>query len=285
MMAPSDFRFRSHDTLERLLAFELRLTCRTGLHIGAGKSAEMVGSDLPVMRDASGRPLLPGSSLRGVLRAGIESLANGLSLERARPAVLQAVPGDRGPEIRPEEEWAKWTLVERLFGRIHQKKDPSPCSFASRLQLSDLVSQAPEGGEVIVELRDGVGIDRETRTAANGVKYDLEVVPAGTQFTGRVRFKNPVDYEVGLLAQVLWMLDEGLLLVGGKSARGLGWMQVEVTAPRVATALELLQHSPLPVRLEYGPVGEHFSTYLASLAGLAETARQSPVVQDTQEAR
>ncbi len=296
-MTALDFRFRSHATLEQLLVFGLRLTCRTGLHIGAGKSAEMVGSDLPVMRDASGQPLLPGSSLRGVLRAGIEAFAGGLALDSARPRPLvppvaqgnaaRSVPQE---EIQPEREWAKWNLIDRLFGRIHRKADESPCSFASRLQISDLVSHPAEGepvdGIVAVELRDGVGINRETRIAANGVKYDLEVVPAGTRFTGRVRFKNPADYEVGLLAQALWMLDEGLLLMGGKSARGLGWMQVEVTEPRVWTAQQLLERVPAASSdPQYGPVAESFSLYLASLTDLAQTAGQNHGSPEAQEAR
>jgi CRISPR/Cas system CSM-associated protein Csm3 (group 7 of RAMP superfamily) len=258
-----EFRPRLHSRLERMVLFDLILTCRTGLHIGAGKSADLVGSDLPVLRDASGRPLVPGSSLRGVLRAGIESFCDSLGL------VGDAV-GPEGPEEGLIAIWRELTLAERLFGAAADA--PGGFSYASRLQISDALSDGP----VAVELRDGVGIDRDNRTAAQGVKYDLEVVPAGTRFQASVRFKNPADFEIGLLAQALWMLDAGLLLLGGKSARGLGWMAVEVTAPRILDAQALLDRktAEAPDRA-FGPVQDGLERYLTALKSIADSVNSS----------
>ncbi len=57
-------------TLVGKLILEGELHCETGLHIGAGKgSLEIGGADNPVVKDAFGRPYVPGSSLRGKLRA------------------------------------------------------------------------------------------------------------------------------------------------------------------------------------------------------------------------
>jgi CRISPR/Cas system CSM-associated protein Csm3 (group 7 of RAMP superfamily) len=126
--------------------------------------------------------------------------------------------------------------------------------------------------DVAVELRDGVGIDRETRTAGTGVKFDLEVIPAGTSFAGKIRFKNPADYEIGLLAQALWMLNEGGLLLGGKSARGLGWVAVEVSTPWRLDAKDLLAGSSPAPKLEWGLVEERFQDELTRLRALSEAA-------------
>jgi len=260
-MASPNHSPRVHSALTRLVLFDLRLTCRTGLHIGAGKSADFVGSDLPVIRDAAGQPLIPGSSLRGVLRAGAASLLEALGIPAASEKPLPRSPGER-PTL--EEAWGRWSWIDRLFGRIGGKDD---LSFASRLQISDLHCLTPAEEPVAIELRDGVGIDREIRTASGGVKYDLEVVPAGTAFAGRVRLKNADDAEIGLFAQALWMLDEGLLTLGGKSARGLGWMQVEVTAPAERTAAEILARKA-PSAENGAPVGSvetHFQPYLDRL--------------------
>lgn len=260
-MDRKEFRPRLHSRLERMVLFDLALTCRTGLHIGGGKSGDLVGSDLPVLRDAAGRPLVPGSSLRGVLRSGIESFCGSLGLEGEAVS-----PGE------PTEGFAAWnglTLAERLFGAAADK--PGGFSYASRLQISDAVSD----GTVAVELRDGVGIDRDNRTAAQGVKYDLEVVPAGTRFQASVRFKNPADFEIGLLAQALWMLDAGLLLLGGKSARGLGWMEVEATPPRVLKPKAILERQAAeePDRT-FGPVAERLADYLDALKNLANSVEE-----------
>lgn len=269
-----DFRPRLHSRLERMILFKLTLTCRTGLHIGAGKSGDLVGSDLPVMRDASGRPLIPGSSLRGVLRSGIESLCLSLGLAG------DAVGPEAGLADHTESLVASWrdlSLAERLFGAAADK--PGGFSYASRLQISDALTD----GDVAVELRDGVGIDCDNRIASTGVKYDLEVVPAGTCFAATVRFKNPADFEIGLLAQALWMLDTGLLLLGGKSARGLGWVAVEVTKPRILDAKDLLQRQPgAAADNAFGSVPDLLAPYLAALKDLADFVNAPESQPDTQ---
>ena len=56
------------------LILEANIECLTGLHIGAGKgSLEIGGADNPVVKDAFGRPYIPGSSLRGKLRSLLET--------------------------------------------------------------------------------------------------------------------------------------------------------------------------------------------------------------------
>jgi CRISPR-associated protein Csm3 len=264
-MSTLDLRARHHAALESIVLLEYRLTCRTGLHIGAGKSADLAGSDLPVMRDAAGRPLVPGSSLRGILRSGVESVCKALHLDAVRSDAE-----DEAEKVSKEfaKGWRQMTLSDRLFGPALENKESF--AYGSRLQISDALCKE----DVAVELRDGVGIDRDTRTARQGVKFDLEVVPAGTRFHGFMRFKNPAGYELGLLAQALWMLDQGLLLLGGKSARGLGWIQVEITDPRSLNAQAILDRKPRPAAGDFGPVDEKLGDALANLQVLAERASQ-----------
>lgn len=266
-MRSNDLRPRPHHSIESLVLLDFRLTCRTGLHIGTGKSADLAGSDQPVLRDRSGRPLVPGSSLRGVLRAGIESFSKSLGLDAVRALATQ---GSADLPAEFDQRWKDLDLIKRLFGAAAEKS--GGFSYGSRLQISDALCEQ----DVSVELRDGVGIERETRTARPGVKYDLEVVPAGTRFLGHIRFKNPADYELGLLAQALWMLDQGLLLLGGKSARGLGWVQVEVGAPRKVDARSLLQSGGraalAPSGKDFGNIETNLGDWLSALPPLAEAA-------------
>jgi CRISPR-associated RAMP protein (TIGR02581 family) len=271
--------FSSHSRLERLVMFELRLSCRTGLHIGAGKSSDLVGSDLPVMRDADGRPIIPGSSLRGRLRAALTSLAQTLELDRSlgeklAPTVSPTGEGKLAQTERLERWWHAGSVgteslfVERLFGRVAQRS--KDVSYASRVQISDL-RWVGEEEAIAVELRDGVAIDRETRTVAGrSTKYDHEVVPAGSRFAGRVRLLNPTEEELGLVAQGLWMLDQGLALLGGKSARGLGWVQVEVTPPVDRSAREILARvGPSATKPALLAIEEAFAGPLAALSHVA----------------
>lgn len=272
-MVAADLRVRHHAALERIVLFDYRLTCKTGLHIGAGKSVDFAGSDLPVVRDASGRPFIPGSSFRGVLRAGIESFCFSLGIDDLHRKTPEDLPADVPEELA--KGWKDLDLVQRLFGSVvDEKRDAArgktgkTISYGSRLQISDAICE----DAALFEVRDGVGISRETRTAAQAVKFDVEVVPAGTRFSGRIRFKNPADYEVGLVAQALWMLGEGLLLLGGKSSRGLGWVKVEITTPRELTAKALLDRQTGGGAKDFGLVDEELGVYLESLRELADSA-------------
>jgi CRISPR-associated RAMP protein (TIGR02581 family) len=272
-MKLADLRLRHHGTIEKIVLFDFRLTCQSGLHIGAGKSADFAGSDLPVLRDASGRPFIPGSSLRGVLRAGIESFCLSLGWGELH----RQTPEDISVGIPQEliKGWKDLDLVQRLFGSVVEGKKgagSSIISYGSRFQISDAACEAG----TLFEVRDGVAISRETRTAAQSAKFDVEVVPAGTQFKGRIRFKNPADYEVGFIGQALWMLNEGVLLLGGKSARGLGWVLVEVSDPRELSAKSLLDRQTSEGAREFGAVDAKLKPYLDSLRELAEPAAATP---------
>lgn len=258
-----------HAIHRRIVCFSIELVCRTGLHIGAGKSGDLVGSQLPVIRDDDGRPLIPGSSLRGILRTGCEGLVRGLGVEKGLRRVADA------PDCPTEmvEGWKSIGLIDRLFGRIGDRKNKF--AYASRLKISSLTCIESEA----IELRDGVGIDRESRTAAQGAKFDLEIVPAGARFQGRIKILNPADHELGLLAQALMMLDEGMLHLGGCSARGLGWMEVKVGQLRDWTAEGLLDGSSQQrqdVGDELGPVQERLKTYSKAFVELAKLVRAEP---------
>lgn len=268
-MGATSTTVKHHAVLDRSFAARVRLTCETGLRVGAGRSPDMLASDLPVIKDASGKPLIPGSSLRGVLRSACEGVLAGVELRDWKPAAADDATGGN-TEVR--DVWEKMPMIERLFG--NQPQGPGETHYASRLKVSDFRCVTDE---VEIEVRDGVGIDRETRTAANRVKYTLEVVPAGTVFEGRVRILNPDDHEIGLLAQSLWMLDEGMVQLGGGSARGLGWVSVEVVDVQDRDARKILglppeekpdeQHRPSVDEAEPGDGnGEDFAP-LESLLG------------------
>ncbi|MSP13170.1 MAG: CRISPR-associated RAMP protein [Chloroflexi bacterium] len=61
------------DTFHNRTILTLELRAETAVRIGAGRALEPTGADLPVIKDATGRPYIPGSSLKGVLRSRLES--------------------------------------------------------------------------------------------------------------------------------------------------------------------------------------------------------------------
>src|ERR1700688_4439504 len=95
------------------LLLEGELHCETGLHVGAGKgSLEIGSSDNPVIKDAFGRPYIPGSSLRGRLRSLLEQ-SSGLTV----PAELVYLSKRKGQEVRIHQSDRPDDEICVLFGR------------------------------------------------------------------------------------------------------------------------------------------------------------------------
>ena len=215
------------------------VVCDTALHVGTSTTGDPFGaSDLPVARDGLNRPFIPGSSFRGVLRSGLESLLRGLEAPGVRVcdpfetdsendelscsertnARRKAAKSDAVgmTEARAFEfAWEESCEVCRLFGQLF---------LASRIRVSDL---ALVSNDTRTYVRDGVGLDRDLRTAAHGILYNFEAVPAGARFELRMEIENAAPHEMGLILTGLELFGEGFLAVGGKSARGLGLTRVE----------------------------------------------------------
>ena len=95
------------------LILEGELHCETGLHVGAGKgSLEIGGADNPVVKDAFGRPYVPGSSLRGKIRSLLEQ-----ALGLAVPSELVYLSRRKGQEVRIHQSDRPDDEICLLFGR------------------------------------------------------------------------------------------------------------------------------------------------------------------------
>ncbi len=153
------------------------------------------GADLAVIRDGLGRAVIPGTSLAGAMRAW-----------------LGTVTGPDGqPLFRPAD-------LGRVFG------DLTPGSQDGELCLIR-VDDAVAAGPVEVAVRDGVGIDRGTGSAAAGLLYQHEVIPPGTRFAMRITASVlPGDPErVGdALTLIVAALADEQVEVGAARTRGLG---------------------------------------------------------------
>ena len=230
-----------HSRLVERFSLQAELVCQTAVHVGAGKASTDVraASDLPVVRDGAGDPYIPGSSFRGALRSGLESLLRGIGdsdkvcdpfsddscAERIKVAKKDLNPQDITESRVFHLAWDKSCPICSLFGSTF---------LASRLWIADLTMKKSRA----TYLRNGVGLDRDLRTAAKGVLYDFEAVAAGSRFTLRIDLENPADYEVGLLLTGLDLFGQGILNVGGKRARGLGTASVEDPSVRRWTAAD-----------------------------------------------
>ncbi len=168
------------------------LVLTTPAHLGNGEQGEMV--DMLLQRDPlEGHPLLPGTSIAGALRAYLYEF-EGSSQRNA--------------------------LAVKLFGG--SKGDSEGAQ--SPLIVDDACAAQSE-----VEIRDGVGIDPKRRTARDKVKYDLELLPAGTIF--RLRFELLLSEGSTKMEQALALALHGLeqseIAIGARRSRGFGRCKVE----------------------------------------------------------
>lgn len=195
-----------HDalTLTRRVRLTGVLTAHAGLHM-AGAATSL---DQPVVRDADGHPYLPGSSLRGALRATLEALLRGVD---DRAAGLWVAPDD-DPD-------ADDCPSRRLFGSATQP---------GCVRLPDAWALDRDGAPAI-ERREALRVDSATGSAVPGSDQGFEAIPAGTRFHLEVFADNLADWELGLLVCALTQLDEGFVALGGRTARGLGRVGIEWT--------------------------------------------------------
>lgn len=170
-------RWRHRAVVERWV-ISGTLLLETPAHFGAGEEGEY--TDMPLLLNEIGQPLLPGTSIAGALRNALRERQTG----DGRP--LPAQPrkeGDAEEKQFEKEKKAERGLLSTLLFGFYQSDDDSD-GAQSPLLIEDALAKAFR-----FELRDGVAIDGKTRTAdmgreekERGKKFDIELLAAGTTF-------------------------------------------------------------------------------------------------------
>jgi len=169
------------------------------VHVGGMNSA--AGFDALPVRDGLDRYVIPGTSVVGVLRSWVENLN----------------------EMSPT--WPTAT-IERVFGGTGDDS-----TGAALLRVDDVVLEGMD-----TELVDGVGIDRFTGAAADGVKFDK--VALRQRPGSRAAFRlvlafgdgaSDRDGAVDLVRTLAAALHHGRLRVGASTVRGFGAFSLKGT--------------------------------------------------------
>ncbi len=200
-----------------------------------------------------GRPVLPGASLRGVLRSQAERIARTLATVTAVDAAdfLRRCPAC-SPVARRKDE-AKSVPLECCDALLTIPTDEEvgeedlclACRLfgSARLGSRLLVEDAPLQKDTAPQykVQDFLAIDRFTGGGRDSAKFDAVALwrPA---FTARLRLDNPRAWELGWLALVLRDLAEGWLTVGFGRAKGFG----QVTTPAWMARIGFLQPADFP---------------------------------------
>lgn len=201
------------------------------IHIGASEknSLNPVEVDDGVLKDSRGFPVIPGSSLKGVLRSRFEAILRSIDENK-----VCNIFSDEDNNCITKEQSKKLKKEEKDIKKLSEKLYDKSCEvcklfggkeIAGKIQVKDSYYI---GEEIKYEYRDCVGIDRETGAAKGGSKYDYEIVPRGAKFDFYMIAEN-LDEKQKKYFEVVEKILKGELLgvedyisVGGKTTRGLG---------------------------------------------------------------
>jgi CRISPR/Cas system CSM-associated protein Csm3 (group 7 of RAMP superfamily) len=234
-------------------------------------------------RESDGRPvalpILPGTSLRGVLRSFLEGLLfpfntagrcdvaslssseyeidRGVGqddIDERREQILAdpATPadtrerekllGERIPAYLREEA----DLVGFLFGTTHVRGRVS-FSAAEASRFSGAEIRTRDQAHRCFSIHTGVSIDPDTGAAADNKLYDVELVRPGVRFDVDIRFTNVRYWELGMVLLALNTFNHPVfpLHVGGLTQHGYGRMRWAVTSVHQLGADEKGKAPPL----------------------------------------
>lgn len=197
---------------------------------------------------SKGHIYIPGSSLKGVIRAQCERICRSLDHSEHNPDAdnppLADNPVGKGKQYRGVDDidfscgeyfntineslksktdrtaiiYRRSSFVSQMFGHT---------SLAGRVRFADAYATRP----LTIEERNGVAIDRIYGSVAFG-PFNYETVVAGS-FATRIDFKNITLAQLALLGLSLRDLADGRIGMGFGKSRGLGRVKVTLDSLEV----------------------------------------------------
>lgn len=184
----------------------------TPLRIGVGKEPPIGASvDIAVYR-IGGKPVIPGSSLKGVFRSFAESLATSIASKIHDPWDYEAVEN--------EAENNNFCLICSIFGSGE---------LASHVRIYD----AYPINEARTFTKTGIGIDREFGGVKPGNLFVEEFVNPGVEWNFRMDvfniklFPEPEDDRGKILRTLLNVLSTNGLSIGARKSVGCGLIKLK----------------------------------------------------------
>lgn len=155
-----------------------------------------------MLKDPFGKPLIPGSTLKGVMRHWLWSVlaSNGEAWVKPWPAGMETLSqAEQQEKVKTEFGW-----LDLLFGTpFHEGKLEvwdATCTTKELEVDHDLLGWNKQS---LTYEDTSVAIDPATGTAAEHLLYQFEVVPPGVEFEFNVCAQNLNRTELGLLLLVM----------------------------------------------------------------------------------
>jgi CRISPR/Cas system CSM-associated protein Csm3 (group 7 of RAMP superfamily) len=219
---------------------ELSLTTRAGWMVAGDRT----GNRTEPLVSADGRPVLPASGLKGVLRGTAERILRSVQPDRNPSLVpLADVPFLHDEADLPHLQRGEIADSELNVWRGARGEPglPAVAVYSALSPISQLFGATLHAGLVTVEdataetrtssPRTHVALDRFTGEARQGGLYTDALAPAGAQLRTAVTITNFALWHLGLLALVFQEIDRGYAAIGAGTRKGQGTAKIDV--PRV----------------------------------------------------
>ena len=219
------------------------LTTISPLHIGRGEDIEAayqkgketnVSTVGAIIRDHRDKPLIPGSTLRGVMRHWLLDVLYGLNPRLASTRDYNDSSLRDAPQKKQiENARLQFSYLEMMFGTPYN---------AGKLEVWDAVCRPDEinapanlpnwDSQKLTYIDTSVAIDPATGTARDGFLYRIEVVPPGVEFEVNIVGQNLSDEEIGLSLFALEGFNSNIypIQLGAHSGRGFGRVHFSITS-------------------------------------------------------
>jgi len=224
-------------TLRGRFIAECELELLEPLHIGRGRDPRQP-IDLPILRDAEGKPVIPGSTLKGFFRSYLARLLYGMKASGLNVLEFKGHRLDISGRIDSLVEQSndldsldKLGLLDKIFGIAGRN-----FSFASTIIFTD--ANIVTMGNEFTEKRTHVSIDLVTDVAKPRMLVTIESIKE--KINGKqTKFKFKIIYnELGdprfkdantLFYLLLLMLNKGIdTFLGGWKSRGYGYVRIKL---------------------------------------------------------
>ncbi|RLE77762.1 MAG: hypothetical protein DRJ52_11055 [Thermoprotei archaeon] len=180
---------------------EIDFTIRniTPLTIGAGKKPlDPIAPDIPLLLDSTGRPVIPGSTLKGFFRGNIERALLAYGVASASQ------------------------ILEDIFGKSVGE------AWGSHMFFTDAYVE----GEYKIMSRQHIMINPRTQGVQHG-PFEQEYVVENTLFKSKIHFRNLPLSLLSLLELAVNLANLGIARLGRSKSRGYGQITIDMNNVKV----------------------------------------------------
>lgn len=219
---------------------ELEIRCLTDLHIGNGSVKSIENSLIKTVVKCDEKPIIPGSSLKGCVRAISAAVSHSCLQDQKSDNLGQNIKCSVSYDKETKKLVKNICMTCSIFGTM---------GYASRVEFSEFY---PDKDVKLVNIskaasHSGKGEPRKRmfyRTRTNDPLTNsmeeyttncpqnstiiIEAVPKDTKFYGKIFFRNLTEEQISLLMFSLGLDETVDLLIGGFKYDGMGKIKISV---------------------------------------------------------